>query len=487
VRFLGLEVTRAGKPAASTALVQKQTLSPVPDNRGWWNWMPWIVREPFAGAWQRDIEWTVDTVLAHHAVYACVTLISNDMGKIRPKLVVQNQETGIWTETRSSAFSPVLRKPNRYQNHIQFKEWWTTSKLLRGNTYGLKLRDERGVVVRIYILDPQRVQVLVAPDGSVFYKLGTDNLTGLQDVDRTVPASEIIHDRINCLFHPLVGVSPIFACGLAANMGLKILENATNFFGNGSNPSGIITAPATIPQATADRIKAHWEAEYSGENAGKVAVLGDGLEFKPMRMNAEDSQMIETLRFTAEMVCAAFHVPPWKIGVGTMPTYNNGELLNQIYYSDCLQSHIEQFELCMDEGLGLLDLKEGRQYGIELDIEALLRMDSKSLVETLSTGVKSGIHTPNEARRRFDLPPMPGGDTPYMQQQNYSLSALDRRDSMAPAPSDMTPPPSAPAGDDDEEEEASSEEERDARDQERRMQLALRFRLRAKAMAAASH
>jgi phage portal protein BeeE len=55
-----------------------------------------------------------------------------------------------------------------------------------------------------------------------------------------VPASEIIHDRMNCLYHPLVGTSPIFACGTAANMGLQIQENSSAFFGNGSNPSGIL-------------------------------------------------------------------------------------------------------------------------------------------------------------------------------------------------------------------------------------------------------
>jgi phage portal protein BeeE len=29
-----------------------------------------------------------------------------------------------------------------------------------------------------------------------------------------VPAREIIHDRFNCLFHPLVGISPLYAAAL---------------------------------------------------------------------------------------------------------------------------------------------------------------------------------------------------------------------------------------------------------------------------------
>jgi HK97 family phage portal protein len=444
VKIFGFEVKRATSQVPGTG------------TGGWWP----VIREPFTGAWQRNKSTKADTLVAHHAVYTCVTLIASDIGKLRPKLV-ERDGGGIWTETDSGAFSPVLRKPNRYQNHIQFKEWWVTSKLLRGNTYALKVRDARRVVQELYLLDPSRVTVLVAPDGSVFYQLDEDNLSGLEEAV-TVPASEIIHDRMNCLFHPLVGVSPIYASGMAARVGLNIEGNAEAFFGQGSNPSGILTAPGNIPQATAERIQEHWAKEYSAENSGKVAVLGDGLKFEPMRMTAVDAQMIEHLKWTAETVCSTFHVPAFKLGIGQMPTYQNGEILNQIYYSDCLQSHIEQFELCMDEGLGLLDRTGGRQLGVELDLDALLRMDQATQVKTLVEGIK-GIISPNEARRKLDLKPVPGGDTPYLQQQNYSLAALNERDKNAPAPSSTTgrrqPPAPPPATD----EAPVSDEERAAR------------------------
>lgn len=422
---LGFGVTRTkGSPPMSS----------VSDNRG--GWMRWI-REPYAGAWQRNDEWTTDSVLANHAVYACVTLIAADVGKLRPMLM-HYDANGIWTETQSPAFSPVLRKPNRFQNHIQFKEWWITSKLITGNAYVLLERDARGIVVRQYLLDPQRVTPMVAPDGSVFYRLGQDNLSSITDTDTLVPASEIIHDRMNCLFHPLVGTSPIFACGMAATLGLNIERNTTHFFGSGSNPSGLLTTAANISQEEATAAAARWKSAYGGDRSGEIAVLGQGVSFTPLRMNAVDSQLIEQLGWTATAVCSAFHVPPFKIGIGQMPTYQNGETLNGIYYSDCLQSHIEQWELCQDEGLGIGhgSPKDGKTLGVGLDLDGLFRMDSATQIRTLADGVKGAIYAPNEARRKLDLPPMPGGDSPMAQQQNYSLAALDRRDSAAPAPSD---------------------------------------------------
>jgi phage portal protein BeeE len=134
-----------------------------------------------------------------------------------------------------------------------------------------------------------------------------------------------------------------------------------------------------------------------------------------------------------------------------MPNYQSAEVLNQIYYSDCLQSIIEHFESCMDEGLGLW--QSGRKLGIELDIDGLLRMDNATLIKTLTEGIKGAVYTPNEARKRADLKPIAGGDTVYMQQQNWSLEQLDRRDIVTDSQS-VAPPPKP-----EEPEEAAEEEQ----------------------------
>ena len=55
-------------------------------------------------------------------------------------------------------------------------------------------------------------------------------------------------------------------------------------------------------------------------------------------------------------------------------------------------------------------------------------MDSERRIKSLGEGVKNTILTPNEARRSENLPPLPGGDALYLQQQNFSLEALARRD-----------------------------------------------------------
>lgn len=429
MKLLGLEIRR-----------QEKAIAPVSAYRGGWA----TILESFSGAWQRNITVNRDTVLSNPANFACKTLIASDIAKLRVKLVQQDAD-GIWSEVTNSAYSPVLRKPNLFQTRIQFWENWILSKLSYGNTYVLKERDNRNVVVALYVLDPKLVTPMVADDGSVFYQLRADNLSSVTS-DVMVPASEIIHDRYNCLFHPLVGLSPIFANGVAATQALNIQNNSAKFFGNRSMPSGILTAPGAIGDTTATRLKENWETNYSGDNVGKVAVLGDGLKFEAMATTAVDSQLIEQLKWTAEIVASTYHVPPYKIGVGAMPTYNNIQSLNVEYYSQALQRLIEDAELCLDEGLSM-----PTGLGTEFDLDNLLRMDTVTQVTAVKEAIGAGFMAPNEGRAKFDMKPVVGGESPLLQQQNYSLAALAKRDAQddpfgtkQPA---SKPEPVAPSGD----------------------------------------
>jgi HK97 family phage portal protein len=405
--------------------------SPRTPVRGSGGWFP-LIREPYTGAWQQNVSVETESILSYAAVFACVTLIASDIAKLRLRLVEQNAD-GIWVETESPAFSPVLRKPNRYQTRIKFIEQWLTSKLIHGNTYVLKQRDARGLVTALYVLDPRRVTPLVAQDGSVYYQLARDELAGVTAIEKqvAVPAREMIHDLMVALFHPLIGVSPIYACSQAAMQGLAIQDNSTKFFQARSQPGGVLTAPGAIGDETAKRLKDYWDANFTGENVGKVAVLGDGLKYEAMSVNPADAQLIEQLKWTAETVCSTFHVPAYMIGIGPPPTYTNIEALNVQYYAQCLQSLIESLELSLDEGLGLPP--PDRVLGTEFDLDDLLRMDTPTKVKAAADGVGSGAMSPDEARYRYlDLGTVAGGDTPYLQQQYFSLKALAERDAAQP-------------------------------------------------------
>jgi len=426
-------------------LTAKQLTAPYsPGTATGGGWYPLVVREPYAGAWQVNVEGRRDQILQYAPVFACVTLIAQDMGKL-PLRLVQQDPDGVWEETTSPAFSPVLRKPNRYQTIVKFIEQWITSKLMWGNTYVLKERDARGVVTALYVLDPLRTTPLIAPDGGIYYQLQHDNLSGSLALAREpadkfiVPASEIIHDRMVCLFHPLVGMSPIYACAAAATQGLAIQNTSSTFFGNGGRPSGLLTAPAGMTPEQLAQMRTDWDSFNGPANAGRVAMVTADLKFTQLSTNAVDAQLIAQLGWTAATICSVYHVPPFLIGVGEPPRGVQLESEWQMYHSLCIQSLITNFEACLDEGLGL----DGTTYGTDFDIDDLIWMDTATKTKAAADAIGAGAMSPDEARERyFGLGPVEGGDTPYMQQQMFSLKALAQRDAQDPF-SKHTPAPMA--------------------------------------------
>jgi HK97 family phage portal protein len=417
-----------------------KALTPVPYRGGWRR-----IEEANTGYWQRNITEEHGTLLCYPTLYACIMRIVTDIGKL-PFALKEEDANGIWIPAQSAAYDPVLRKPNGYQTAQQFREAWMLSKLIHGNTYALKVRDARGVVIALYILDPCRVIPMVSDSGQVFYKLQHDRLNklreGLSEMDLTIPASEIIHDRCITLHHWLIGVPPVCAAYWPALKNLKILKSAAEFFSNNAQPGGILTAPAGMSDTDALAIKAYWDASNADGNSGKVAVIGADMKFTSFAMNGADSQLVEQMRYSDEQICQPFGIPPFKVGIGSIPAGLGVDGVNQIYYVDALQTHIESIENLMDEGLRIPP-----NLGLWMDLEPLLRMDVGKQAEVESKLVAGKIKTPNEGRKRFNLAPAPGGQNIYGQHQDYSLEMLARReewDTSLLANQPKTPAPAEP-------------------------------------------
>lgn len=401
-----------------------------------------LIAESYPGAWQQNVELaTTRDLLRFPPIYTCVTLIADDIAKVRVMLTAQKVIRGrsVWLETaipEASPFLRVLRKPNDYQTRVQFWQAWMVSKLINGNTYALKARDGANRVTDLYVLDPCRVVPLVAETGEVFYRLGADWLSELADEQIVVPASEMIHDRCCAFWHPLCGIPPLYAAALTGTQGLNNLNNSAAYFGNMSRPSGLLTTPTKISKEQALALKESWEAGYGGANQGKTAVLGDDMKFTPIAFNAQDSQQVEQADQAARWTAMAFKVPAYKLGLDSGQKFNNMAQQDADYYKQCLQILFEAAEVCLDEGLGLpLD------YRTEFDTELLMRMDPISRAEVAQKYVGASIWAPNDAREKEDMAPADGGDEPLSQQQYFPLGKLAERSPPDPA----AKPPALPA------------------------------------------
>lgn len=374
--------------------------------------------EPFAGAWQKNLDnarGAGPNILAFSGVYTCINIISSDIAQLSLQVLKKGPKGNREKHPNHPAWR-LLQNPNSFQTSLQFVQQYMISKLTQGNTYVLLLRDARGVVNEMYVLDPTSVQPLVATDGSIFYRLGADTLNGLEN-PITVRASEILHDRCAPLFHPLIGTSPLFAAGVSAMMGSRVLMNSETFFANMSRAAGVLTTAQKVDPEIAKDLQAKWEQNYGASGLGRTAILSNGLEFKPMTITAADAELVNQLRWTIEDVARCFRVPGFKLGDLNRVTFKNSEQMSRDYYKGCLSFHINAFETCMDKALGL-----GGDVQVEFDLSELFRMETDIRYQAHKDALNAGWMSINEVRQVEDLPPVKGGEEPRVQIQYVPLS-----------------------------------------------------------------
>jgi HK97 family phage portal protein len=394
-------------------------------------WSP-IIRESYPGAWQLNDALPTENALANPSVFGVVSRIAQDIAKIAPPLLLELDDNGFWFETTNSAYTPVLRRPNRYQTPQQFYEQWMLSKLLYGNTYVLKERDERGVVKAIYVLDPLKVKPLVAPDGSVYYELQSNELAGLSQMTEpvVVGASDLVHDRWNCLWHPLVGVSPLYAIGGAVTQAQAIQASSTTFFAKGGRPAGMLVAPTKLDPASAERIK----STLANFKTGEIMLTDQGMTYHDIGGSAVDSELIAQLGWTEEKICEVFGMPISILNSNKQPPYANAEASQLQYKSQCLEPHLASIAACLGDGLEL-----PLYLSLEFDDTLLIWMDTATRTTAAKTAIAAGMSV-NEVRDTYyGLGPVPGGDVPYLQQQYYPISELADRAASTPVVAPLPP------------------------------------------------
>jgi len=388
------------------------------------------------GSWQKGLDNVASPlVLTFSVVYACVAIISGDVAKLGCS-VYRRGDDGASTEATTHPLYRLLQRPNDYQTSVDFWQSWMISTLLAGNAYIFVQYDNRMVPVQWHVLDPRAVSVLVSEDGSVFYRCNMNYLAGVDSQGLVLTQRDMIHHRMMCLAHPLVGVTPLYASANAAMLGAAMMSNSKTFFSNASRPSGVLTAPGKIDKETATRLKSDWEENTRSGNIGRVSVLGSGLEWRPLTINATDAQLIEQLRYTIEDVARAFRVPGFMLGDLTKVTYKNSEQLSRTYYSGCLQYHLESIEDRIDNFFAL-----SRDLEVEFDIEALLRTDMDVRYSAYQQALNSSWMALNEVRKKEGLPRLEGGDEPMVQMQYRPLSQAVKEPPEPTAPGGSSPPP----------------------------------------------
>jgi HK97 family phage portal protein len=345
----------------------------------------------------------------------------------------------------NSALARVLRRPNDYQTISDFMLNLTRNLYSDGNAYALALRNDRYEISELHLMNSRSCYARVAEDGAVFYSLGGNTIIdsrigGLA----AVPARDVLHVRLQTPRDPLKGESPIMAAALPLAASNAALQQQVAFFTNQARPSIILSTEKDLKAEQARQLRAAWNEQTQGANAGGTPMLHGGLKPHLISSTAQDAQLAETMKMGDMAVAEVYRIPPQVLGIGDTP-YASTEALMSLWKSTGLGFALNHIE----EAFGsLFRLAGGELEYVEFSTDILMRSSFKERIDALSNGTRR-VFTINEARELEGLAPVPGGDEVRVQQQDVPLSAWEKSQVALPAPPSPPSTPSPPASNDD--------------------------------------
>ena len=286
-----------------------------------------------------------------------------------------------------------------------------THLLLWGNSYSQVIRDGKNTVLGIYPLLPENVEIDRTESGELYYiyHAYTNEVPGETNKDIIFRRDEILHIP-GLSFNGLVGFSPIAMMKNSLGTTMAVEKYGSAFFKNGAQPAGVLEHPGVLKDP--QKIRDNWVNAYGGPgNAHKVAVLEEGMAYKPISLPPEDSQFLSTREFGVEEICRIFRVPPHMVQDLKRATFSNIEHQSIDFVVHTLDPWLVRIEKAIVKDLLIEEEKD--LYFPKFNVDGLLRGDYKSRMDGYSVGISTGIISPNEARRKENMPPLPedeGGD-----------------------------------------------------------------------------
>lgn len=373
-------------------------------------------------------EVTPSGVLGLSAAWACVNLIAGTIATL-PLMVYRAQKDGSRAVAKDHPLYRILHdNPNSDQTAVDYLEFVQSSLEFWGNSYSRIVRSGEKPVSLLPIR-PDIMTVDRDERGRVRYRWSEDGQF-FERFDDTV-----LHIR-GFGGGPLGGLSTLAFARNAFGLALATDRAARDTFSNGMRPSGQFVFKEWLTKDQRELVEQRLAEKYMGAmNAGRPYIAEGGLEYKPISINPEDAQMLETRGFSVDEVCRFFGVPPFMIGHTEKSTSWGTGLAEQVlgFQKFNLRRRCKRIEQVMEKRL-LTPADRASGITVEFNMEGLLRGDTEQRFKSYEIGLRNGIYVINDCRGWENLPPVDGGDVPRLQMQNVPITEAGKEPAAKPAP-----------------------------------------------------
>lgn len=394
----------------------------------------------FWTAWFGGDTWTGRPVTPEGAMklsawWACVKLYGEVTGAMPFKLYERTAGDDR-VEVRDHPVAVILASdPNIDQTTQEFWGGQAASLTVFGNAYAEKLfSGTRLVALQTMPFEdvwPSRDN----PDRVMQYAF-TDR--GKREV---LPADKVFHTR-GFGFGRDMGLSPIAYARETLGGAMATEEAAARVYGSGMRATGFFTTPPTLTEAQRKQFHDNYVKPVEGAHGeGKQIILPPGFDHKTISIPPKDAEMLLSRRFNVEDVCRWAGVPPILVGHAAEGQTMWGSGVENIllaWLTLGLDAHLSRIEKSVNKRL--LNAAERQRFYAEFNRDSLLRADSAARAEFVAKMVQNAQMTPNEGRKKINLPPMTGGDQLLVNSTLVPLTTAGQKPSrVQPAPGQPIP------------------------------------------------
>jgi HK97 family phage portal protein len=363
-----------------------------------------------------------ESAIRMSTVYSCVRLLADTVSSLPVGAYVRRDRERLSYTSVYGDQPAWVTKPNPETTRLEFYEQIVTSFKLDGNAYLLTVRDDMGDVQELYVLNPRNIRIeRLGPGEPLVYFAKIKDSQGVYE--QRLTDKELLHIPDFRLPGEFYGLSPIAACRTTLGSAMAADVYAASYFGNAANPGGVIEVPGELTEEQASDIGRDWNLTHTGPyRAGKIGILSGGAAFKPLTINAQDAQLLDTRRFSVEEIARIYRVPLALLGhpVAGAMSYASVEAQNLSFVQYSLRPILERIEQSLS---ALLPESDGF---IRFNLDALLRGTTNERYDAYTKGLREGFLSLNDVHAYEDMAPIEAGDQYRVPLQN--IDAADAKD-----------------------------------------------------------
>lgn len=347
------------------------------------------------------------------AVYRAVEIISDSCALLPIKVKINNSKHKEEVESHNVK----LALENGYLTRYNLIKLLVQSVMLRGNGFAYIERSDDGTVTGIRYLDSNDVQIVYKKEtGTLYYNCSLVS-------NKKIEPCNMIH-LVKNSYDGINGLSVISFASRTIKISNNTENSANSFFSNGCNLAGILTVQGQLTQQQRSDIRNSWNQAYTNGGSG-LAILQGNMDYKPVQVSAEDSQLLESRQYQITDIARFFGISPVLLGDLSHSSYNTIEATQNQFLLHTLQPYIVMIE---QEFTRKLFKPSESNLEVNLDETVLLKTDKTQEATYYSTLLDKGVMCVNEVRTRLGLSPIDGGDVHTIAYTDLSQNTINKKE-----------------------------------------------------------